>query len=108
MGGLASQDVMRFRDALGNVYREHAPLRPYTIALSKLARGLESDIQDVLFLLREGTIEMEERSRIVDQAIPLAWRRDVDPVYGAISPKFSGFFTSNLIPPGPNPPGWDG
>ncbi len=79
MGGLASQDVMRFRDALGNVYGEHAPLRPYTIALSKLARGLESEIQDVLFLLREGTIEMEERGRIVDQAIPLAWRRDVDP-----------------------------
>ena len=160
MGGLASQDVMRFLDALGSVYEEHATLYligggalcllgsprrtmdidfslpmsgetqhlvetmlalademkielevitleefvpapsdaaqrhrhvgqfggidvyiydPYTIALSKLARGLESDIQDVLFLLEKGVIEMEELNRIVDQAIPLAWRRDVDP-----------------------------
>ena len=160
MGGLATQDVLRFLEALGKVYEKHAALYligggalcllgsprrtmdidfslpisdetrnlietmvalademkielevitleefiptpsdaaqrhryvgrfgaidvyiydPYTIALSKLARGLESDIQDVLFLLQNDVIEMEKLTRIVAQAIPAAWSRDVDP-----------------------------
>jgi len=52
---------------------------PYTIALSKLARGLETDIQDVLFLLENKTIEMHKLERIVEDAIPAAWEKDVDP-----------------------------
>ena len=52
---------------------------PYTIALSKLARGFETDIQDILFLLEEGFIHLDELTSFVDAAIPVAWEYDVDP-----------------------------
>ena len=52
---------------------------PYAIALSKLARGLETDIQDVLFLLTNGVIELETLEIFVEEAIPFAWDHDVDP-----------------------------
>ncbi len=52
---------------------------PYTIALSKLARGLETDIQDVLFLLENELIELEQLVILVEEAIPIAWEYDVDP-----------------------------
>jgi hypothetical protein len=52
---------------------------PYTLALSKLARGLETDIQDVLFLLANGIIEMAKLESIVEDAVPFAWEKDVDP-----------------------------
>ena len=52
---------------------------PYTIALSKLARGLETDIQDVFFLLESGWIEIEELERFVGEAMPAARAYDIDP-----------------------------
>ena len=52
---------------------------PYTIALSKLARGLETDIQDVLFLLENSIIEIGVLETFVEEAIPVAWDHDVDP-----------------------------
>ncbi len=52
---------------------------PYTIALSKLARGLESDLQDVIFLLDKGIIQLSALSAYVDTALPVAWHHDVDP-----------------------------
>ena len=45
---------------------------PYTIALSKLARGFETDLQDVVFLLREEIIGMADLSNYVEAALPLA------------------------------------
>jgi len=52
---------------------------PYAIALSKLARGLETDIQDVLFLLEAEIIDIEKLAYFVEQALPVAWEKDVDP-----------------------------
>ncbi|RMD61235.1 hypothetical protein D6833_08525 [Candidatus Parcubacteria bacterium] len=52
---------------------------PYTIALSKLARGLETDIQDILFLLEKGLIEIAQLEFFVEKATPVAWKYDVDP-----------------------------
>ncbi|MCP5093971.1 MAG: hypothetical protein GY943_00300, partial [Chloroflexi bacterium] len=52
---------------------------PYTIALSKLSRGFETDLQDVLFLLRQKIIELSELTRYVEAALPQAWDFDIDP-----------------------------
>ncbi|MEW6718338.1 MAG: DUF6036 family nucleotidyltransferase [Chloroflexota bacterium] len=52
---------------------------PYTIALSKLARGFESDLQDVLFLLRRGIIRLDELTLHVEAALPRAWDFNIDP-----------------------------
>ena len=52
---------------------------PYTIALSKLARGFEADLQDVLFLLSQKHIELGELARYVEAALPHAWDFDIDP-----------------------------
>jgi len=52
---------------------------PYSIALSKIARGFETDIQDVLFLLHQGIIELDILSRYVEESLPVAWDYDIDP-----------------------------
>ncbi len=52
---------------------------PYTIALSKLARGLETDIQDILFLLNYDLIEFGQLEMVVENAIPTAWEYDIEP-----------------------------
>lgn len=52
---------------------------PYTIALSKVARGFETDLQDVLFLLQQGIIDLDRLNTFVNAAIPIAWNYDVDP-----------------------------
>ncbi|MCJ7657866.1 MAG: DUF6036 family nucleotidyltransferase [Anaerolineales bacterium] len=52
---------------------------PYSIALSKLARGFDTDIQDVLFLLQNGIIKLDTLTKFVQNAIPLAWDYDIDP-----------------------------
>lgn len=52
---------------------------PYTIALSKLARGFETDLQDVLFLLRREIIDMDTLGGYVEAALPQAWEYDIDP-----------------------------
>ena len=51
----------------------------YTIALSKLARGFETDLQDVLFLLKGSIIDLDRLAAYVDAAIAVAWNYDVDP-----------------------------
>ncbi len=53
---------------------------PYSIALSKIARGIETDIQDVLFLLRQGIIEMKTLTQYIEDALPNAWDYDIDPI----------------------------
>ena len=52
---------------------------PHSIALSKVARGFEADLQDVLFLLRQDLITLEELEEHVQSALPRAWDYDVDP-----------------------------
>lgn len=52
---------------------------PYTIALSKLARGFESDLQDVLFLLRQHIITLDRLTQYVEDGIPQAWDFEIDP-----------------------------
>ncbi len=52
---------------------------PYSIALSKLARGFDTDIQDVIFLLRRGIIEIGILTKFVEDSIPVAWDYDIDP-----------------------------
>lgn len=53
---------------------------PYSIALSKVARGFETDLEDVLFMLRQDLIELEPLADYIDAAVPQAWDFDIDPV----------------------------
>lgn len=52
---------------------------PYTIALSKISRGFESDLEDVMFMLREGLIEFGELERHFDTILPDAPKADIIP-----------------------------
>lgn len=52
---------------------------PYSIAVSKLSRGLKSDLQDVIFLLQEKIIELNELAKHIKAAFPEAWKFDIDP-----------------------------
>ncbi len=53
---------------------------PYSIALSKLARGFDTDIQDVIFLLERDIIRIDTLSIFVKDMLPIAWDYDIDPV----------------------------
>lgn len=53
---------------------------PYSIALSKVARGFETDLEDVLFMLRQNLIELEPLANYINLAMPQAWDFDIDPV----------------------------
>lgn len=64
-------------DVLGNL--TVCVYDPYTIALSKIARGFETDLEDVLFLLQKEYILIEQLTDYVEQALPKAWDFDVDP-----------------------------
>ncbi len=52
---------------------------PYTIALSKIARGFEADLEDVLFLLRQGLIGFEELQQHFETILPDAPQADIIP-----------------------------
>jgi len=52
---------------------------PYSIALSKVARGFETDIQDVLFLLERNIIDLDRLAAFVKSTVPVAWDYDIDP-----------------------------
>jgi hypothetical protein len=51
---------------------------PYTIALSKIARGFEADIEDVVFLLGADVIEFAELERLFAAILPRASQADID------------------------------
>jgi hypothetical protein len=51
----------------------------YTIALSKISRGFESDLEDVLFLLRQGLIDLSELQSHFFAILPDAPKADIDP-----------------------------
>lgn len=44
-------------------------LDPYTIALSKIERGFDTDLEDVLFLIRQGLITLARLESVVAQAV---------------------------------------
>jgi hypothetical protein len=52
---------------------------PYSIALSKIARGFETDLEDVVFLLRRKLIALKELEAMVQVALPRAREFDIDP-----------------------------
>ena len=52
---------------------------PYSIALSKVARGFETDLEDVVFLLQRKLIALKELERMVQTALPRANEFDIDP-----------------------------
>ena len=52
---------------------------PYSIALSKIARGFEADFEDVVFMLRERLIEFDELERLFEQVLPKAPEADIVP-----------------------------
>lgn len=52
---------------------------PYSIALSKVSRGFEADLQDVVFMLEESIIELEQLDQYIEAALPVAWEYDIDP-----------------------------
>ncbi len=51
----------------------------YSIALSKIARGFEADLEDVMFLLRERLIEFGELERHFNAILPDASKADIVP-----------------------------
>lgn len=54
-------------------------LDPYAIALSKIDRGFDSDIEDVLFLLRQKFIILSELEAIIADATIHAAQFDLNP-----------------------------
>lgn len=52
---------------------------PYSIALSKIDRGFESDLQDVVFLIREDFIMLTQLEQVVQNALPRAREFDLSP-----------------------------
>jgi len=52
---------------------------PYSIALSKLDRGFETDFEDIIFLIRRNYITLNELERITQDALPHARKYDFHP-----------------------------
>ena len=52
---------------------------PYSIALSKVDRGLDSDFDDIIFLIRKNHITLEELERIIQNAVSNADKFDLHP-----------------------------
>ena len=52
---------------------------PYSIALSKLDRGADTDLEDIVFLVQPGHINLGEFERMVREALPLANQYDFNP-----------------------------
>ena len=52
---------------------------PYSIALSKLDRGFDTDFDDIIFLLQQNLVSLNELERIMRDALPQAQKYDLDP-----------------------------
>ena len=52
---------------------------PYSIALSKLDRGADTDYDDLVFLAQNHYIDAHEFERMVLEALPLANKYDFNP-----------------------------
>ena len=51
---------------------------PCSIALSKLDRGFEADIEDVVFLIQRGLISLPQLEEVVQAALPHARKFDMN------------------------------
>ena len=51
----------------------------YSIALSKVARGFESDLEDVMFMLSQNLIRFSELDRYASAILPNLAQSNVDP-----------------------------
>jgi hypothetical protein len=51
---------------------------PYSIALSKLDRGFDTDIDDIIFLIQHGYIELAELKHVMDESLLHAREFDMD------------------------------
>lgn len=52
---------------------------PYSLALSKIARGFETDLEDVRFLVHQGLVTIVELRRMFEAILPRSWDADIDP-----------------------------
>jgi hypothetical protein len=51
----------------------------YTIALSKIARGFETDFEDILFMLQQSLIDLPKLERHYQAVLPDVSQADIDP-----------------------------
>ena len=52
---------------------------PYSIALSKIARGFDTDIEDIIFLIQHGFVTIDELEIMIDAAILRGQEFDIMP-----------------------------
>jgi hypothetical protein len=52
---------------------------PYSIALSKVDRGFETDLEDLIFLIRHNQINVEELDQIINKSLFHAGKFDFHP-----------------------------
>ena len=52
---------------------------PYSIALSKLDRGFDTDLDDIVFLIHHDHVTLEELERILQNALSHASKFDFNP-----------------------------
>jgi hypothetical protein len=52
---------------------------PYSIALSKLDRGFDTDLEDIIFLIQQNLISLDSLERIMRDALPQARKYDFHP-----------------------------
>lgn len=52
---------------------------PYSIALSKLDRGTDTDLDDLVFLIQNHHIQLDKIERILLEALPQAHQFDFHP-----------------------------
>jgi hypothetical protein len=52
---------------------------PYSIALSKLDRGFDTDFDDIIFLIQLNLVSFNELEQIISDALPDARKYDLDP-----------------------------
>ena len=51
---------------------------PYSIALSKLDRGFDTDIDDIIFLVKRHLVDIPKLERIMQEALPRAHEFDMN------------------------------
>ena len=54
---------------------------PYSIALSKLDRGMDTDFDDLVFLVQNNHVDMDKFERIINATLPHARKFDLDPAF---------------------------
>lgn len=52
---------------------------PYSIALSKLDRGFDTDLEDIVFLIQTQHINFDEFESMLQEALPQTEKYDLNP-----------------------------